>query len=271
MFAAMSLHFADRIGSESSRFRGEVTHEAHPPPLLCGGRDWTRAAALRRPAGAAGQPPVAASAYSPRCTNTWAETVRFSPSPSRQHNPRLPQLRSLARDMSGDHFPGPRASGPLRTVAADGCVQINPAQVHGHVDSVSRRSPIGRLKDVARLPLDARLWRPSAGAGHARRCSRPGAKRAPSLPTTFICALRHLCELSGLQAIELEQHGGLPQVIVEPSFKSLDVLPRPFPVLLQPFRTVSSLISRTRSCRWSSWRARESFPLDYVLVAAKPQ
>jgi hypothetical protein len=139
------------------------------------------------------------------------------------------------------------------------------------VDSVSRRSPIRRHNDVARLPLDARQWRPSAGAGHARQCRRPGAKRAPSLATTLICAQRHSCELSGLQAIELEQHGGLPQVIVEPSFKSLDVLPRRFPVLLQPFRTVSSLISRTRACRWSSRRARESFPLDYVLVAAKPQ
>jgi hypothetical protein len=84
---------------------------------------------LRTPpaSGAAGQHPVAASAYSPRHINTWAQADRLSASRRRQHNRRLPQLRSLVRDISGDYFSGPRASGWPRTVAAGGCVQINPA------------------------------------------------------------------------------------------------------------------------------------------------
>jgi SAM-dependent methyltransferase len=83
-------------------------------------------------------------------------------------------------------------------------------------------------------------------------------------------ALRRFADLSGLRTIELEAYGGLPEVIVDLSFKGLEQFPQPLRVLLRPFPGLLSLISRTAPGRGFSRRTRQSFPLGYVLIAVKP-
>jgi SAM-dependent methyltransferase len=82
-------------------------------------------------------------------------------------------------------------------------------------------------------------------------------------------ALRRFCEGNGLTIIELEPYGGLPEVFVDLSFKSLDLLPSPLRALLRPVPALLTLISRTALCRKFSRASSASFPQGYVLVAGK--
>jgi SAM-dependent methyltransferase len=82
-------------------------------------------------------------------------------------------------------------------------------------------------------------------------------------------ALRYLCTNAGLVVTEIVPYGGLPEVLVDLTGKSLGLFPRSLSVILRPAHACFRELSRMRLCRKLSESSRRQFPLGYVLAAMK--
>jgi SAM-dependent methyltransferase len=82
-------------------------------------------------------------------------------------------------------------------------------------------------------------------------------------------ALRYLCKNAGLTVREIVPYGGLPEVLVDLTAKSLGLFPRPVSLLLRPAHGCIRAFSKTWPCRKLSEASERSFPLGYVLAATK--
>jgi len=78
-----------------------------------------------------------------------------------------------------------------------------------------------------------------------------------------------MCALSGLSVVELQAHGGLPEIQCDLTTKGLGYLPGPLPTLLRPFQTAASLLGATWPARKLSASSKASYPLGYVVVLRK--
>ncbi len=82
-------------------------------------------------------------------------------------------------------------------------------------------------------------------------------------------ALQRMCKLSGLNVVELNIYGGLPEIFCDLTAKGLEFLPRPLRAVVRPFQIAVSLLDATWPVRKISEWSKPSFPLGYVLVAEK--
>jgi SAM-dependent methyltransferase len=82
-------------------------------------------------------------------------------------------------------------------------------------------------------------------------------------------ALRRFCDLNGLKVLELEPYGGLPEIFVELTTKSIAHLPEPLLTCLRisfwPVKALSSTIAGRKFSRSTQY----NFPFGYLLVAQK--
>jgi SAM-dependent methyltransferase len=128
------------------------------------------------------------------------------------------------------------------------------------------------------------LTEPAEAVREAARILRVGGKLIAGVPffywiheephdyyryTEF--ALRRFCQSSGLNVLDLQPYGGLPEVLCDLAAKGLELLPRPLPALLRPFQTVAAWLDATWPARKLSGRSRWSFPLGYLVIAQKTQ
>jgi SAM-dependent methyltransferase len=82
-------------------------------------------------------------------------------------------------------------------------------------------------------------------------------------------ALNRMCQLNGLNVLELEAYGGLPEILCDLAAKTFELLPYPLPVLLRPFHRAAALLNGTGPVRKISQRSKKAFPLGYLVVAEK--
>lgn len=127
------------------------------------------------------------------------------------------------------------------------------------------------------------LAEPAAAMREAARILRAGGKLIIGVPffywiheepydyhryTEF--AIRRMCRLSGLDIVDLQAYGGLPEILCDLAAKAIERLPRPLPFMLRPVHTAVSLLDSTWLARKISARSKSSFPLGYMAIAQKP-
>jgi len=82
-------------------------------------------------------------------------------------------------------------------------------------------------------------------------------------------ALRRFCKLSGLEVVQLEAYGGIPEVLADLTAKTVEYFPRPLRVMLRAVHPAFALLNRTSFARRLSERTKGLFPLGYIVVAQK--
>ena len=83
-------------------------------------------------------------------------------------------------------------------------------------------------------------------------------------------ALRRMCTLGGLNVVDLQAYGGLPEVLLDLTAKGINFAPRPLRAVLWPFHMAAAWLDTTPFVRKLSDQHKRSFPLGYVVVAEKP-
>jgi SAM-dependent methyltransferase len=82
-------------------------------------------------------------------------------------------------------------------------------------------------------------------------------------------ALRRFCGLNGLQVLELDPYGGLPEIFVDLTLKAIAHLPKPLAACLRIAYSPVATLTNTAVCRKLSRLTQSDFPLGYVLVGQK--
>lgn len=82
-------------------------------------------------------------------------------------------------------------------------------------------------------------------------------------------ALRRLCQSSGLEVVYLDAYGGIPEVLLDLTAKTIGYLPRPLRVVFRAIHPAVALLSRASFAQSLSVRTKRVFPLGYLVVAQK--
>ena len=142
--------------------------------------------------------------------------------------------------------------------------------------------PAERFDTVILSDVLEHLPRPAEMLGEIRRLLAPGGGLVLSVPflygiheaphdhyryTEF--ALRNLVTEAGLEVIELEAYGGLPEVLLDLSAKLAARLPGGA-ILADVLQRTGGWCTRRGPGRTLSLRTRAAFPLGYLMVARRP-
>jgi len=125
---------------------------------------------------------------------------------------------------------------------------------------------------------------PASAVAEAARILRPDGKLIVGVPffywvheqpydyyryTEF--ALRRLAEQSGLNVLELNPYGGIPEILCDIIAKTINFYaPSLLTPFLWPIYSAALIWNATPWARRLSRRSQRSFPLGYILVAQKP-
>jgi SAM-dependent methyltransferase len=170
------------------------------------------------------------------------------------------------------------------SVCIDWANTIHPCKYLDFVVDLGGKLPFEDEKFDTILLTDVleHLAEPVLAMGEIARILRPDGKVIVGVPffywiheaphdyyryTEF--ALRRMCRVTGLDVIDLQAYGGLPEILCDLTLRSLDNLPFTRGKFVRPFQALASLLDATQFAKKISEHSKPRFPLGYLVVAQK--